>query len=137
MAGPVIPTVDHADIRGLGTTLHVPSSAYPHTRHEDLRPLKDTEGCAFTAAAPLLRSPDFSQRLSFTDYVTGSCTCCVIAHSMGHTVSKRCGSTGAYEGECSSTMLEGLERVRFPTVPPRVAFFDRKGGFLFSERWLF
>jgi hypothetical protein len=41
------------------------------------------------------------------------------------------------EGECSSTMVEGLERVRFPTVPPKVASFDRKGGFLFSERWLF
>jgi len=34
-------------------------------------------------------------------------------------------------------MVEGLERVRFPIVPPKVAFFDRKGGFLFSEHWLF
>jgi hypothetical protein len=27
--------------------------------------------------------------------------------------------------------------VSFPIEPPKVAFFDRKGGFLFSERWLF
>jgi hypothetical protein len=41
------------------------------------------------------------------------------------------------EGECSSITVEELERMRFPIVPPKVAFFDLKCGFLFSERWLF
>src|SRR5437667_10766672 len=49
---PVTPTVDHADIRGLGTTLLVSVRCLPRPRHEDLsQPLNADEGCTITGAA--------------------------------------------------------------------------------------
>ena len=32
--------------------------------------------------------------------------------------------------------MEGLDRVEIPLESPKLALFERKGGFLFSERWL-
>src|SRR5436309_1714115 len=49
---PVTSTVDHADIRGLGTTLLVSVRCLPRSRHEDLsQPLNADEGCTITGAA--------------------------------------------------------------------------------------
>ena len=38
-------TVDHADIRGLATTLLVSVGCLPRSRNEDLSPLNAVEGC--------------------------------------------------------------------------------------------
>src|SRR6266542_2170240 len=49
---PVTSTVDHADIRGLGTTLLVSVRCLPRSRHEDLsQPLNADEDCTITGAA--------------------------------------------------------------------------------------
>src|SRR5262247_1946997 len=53
---PVTSTVDHADIRGLGTTLLVSVGCLPRSRHEGLsQPLNANEGCTMTGAASLSR----------------------------------------------------------------------------------
>src|SRR6266545_6937211 len=50
---PVTSTVDHADIRGLGTTLLVSVGCLPRSRHEGLsQPHNVHEGCTLTGAAP-------------------------------------------------------------------------------------
>jgi hypothetical protein len=56
-AGPVMPTVDPADIRGLVTTLLVSVRRLPHSRPEGRPwpPLNAVEGLRQTGAAPLLR----------------------------------------------------------------------------------
>ena len=51
---PVIATVDHADIRGLGTTLLVSVGCLPRSRSEGLlQPRNAVEGCTVTGAASL------------------------------------------------------------------------------------
>ena len=53
-SGPVKATVDHADIRGLATTLHFSVRCLLLTRDEGPgRPLNAIEGCTDTGAAPL------------------------------------------------------------------------------------
>ena len=54
-AGPVQPTVDPADIRGLVTTVLGSVERLPHSRHEGRPkpPHNAAEGCAKTGAAPL------------------------------------------------------------------------------------
>ena len=54
-AGPATATVDHADIRGLGTTLLVSVGRLPRSRHEDRRtpPLNADEGYATPGPRPL------------------------------------------------------------------------------------
>src|SRR2546426_8601174 len=50
---PVTSTVDHADIRGLVTTLLVSVGCLPRSRHEGLsQPHNVHEGCTLTGAAP-------------------------------------------------------------------------------------
>ena len=53
-AGPVIATVDPADIRGLGTTLHVSVGRLPRSRHEGRPkpPPNALEGCAKPGPRP-------------------------------------------------------------------------------------
>jgi hypothetical protein len=41
------------------------------------------------------------------------------------------------EGECSSNHGGGIGESEVSDRAQKVAFFDRKGGFLFSEHWLF
>src|SRR2546425_4861239 len=50
---PVTSTVDHADIRGLVTTLLISVGCLPRSRHEGLsQPHNVHEGCTLTGAAP-------------------------------------------------------------------------------------
>ena len=50
---PLTSTVDHVDIRGLGTTLLVSVGCLPRSRHEGVsQPHNVHEGCTITGAAP-------------------------------------------------------------------------------------
>ena len=64
---PVITTVDHADIRGLGTTLLVSVGRLPRSRHAGfLQPLNAGEDCA-KPRLPLVRSSErTSYKMGFT-----------------------------------------------------------------------
>jgi hypothetical protein len=74
-------TVDHADIRGLGTTLLVSVGCLPRSRHEGLlQSLNVHEDCTDTGAASLPMARHFAS-VDSEDLMaqTASGTCCAMA----------------------------------------------------------
>src|SRR6266480_697867 len=76
--GPVTTTVDHADIRGLVTTLLVSVGCLPRSRHEDLsQPHNVHEGCTYHRGC--VSSEDRCRSLSPLIHGGYADTVCVLA----------------------------------------------------------